>query len=283
MPSVGIVTDSSSDIPAAWTAALRIQIVPVYINFGLESLRDDPDEFPREAFYRRLVDPTEHHPTTAAPPPGEIAHVLANTLEWADHVIALTAPARLSGIHNAFRIAIEQLGAHRFTLLDSEMVSMGLGWQAVLAAELAQDRQPLATIVRAIEQARPRIHVWAAMNTLEYLRKSGRVSWAAATVGGLFNIKPIVEMGSSQVTSVGRARTAHRAFDQLVTLAMQAAPLDRLAIMHTNHPDGAYRLVEALHSVHPDTEIAIVEATPALGVHVGPQALGIALVRQAVV
>lgn len=278
MPHVRIVTDSSCDIPATWVDQLGIHVVPVYVNFGLESFKDTRDELPRAEFYRRL-EASDTRPKTSAPPPGEIAASLSDALSRADHLIALTAPARLSGIHNSFRIAVEQLGPERITLVDSEMVSMGLGWQAVVAAELAQQEVQPAAICTAIDEVRARIRVWAAMNTLEYLRRSGRVSWAAAMVGELFNIKPIVEMRASQVSSVARTRTSQRAFDHLVALAQKAAPLQHLAVMHTNHLAGAHQLVETLHNVHPDSEIAVVEATPALGVHVGPQALGIALIR----
>ena len=279
MTRILVMTDSTCDLPPEWVRRFDIRVVPTYVHFGQESLADDGVQLTRVDFYRRLAA-SPILPTTAAPPPGQTLEVMQKALADADHVIALTAPAALSGIYNTFRLAVEQIDPRRVTLIDSTLLSMGMGWQVVIAAEMAQAGATPAEIEAANRALCPRVDVWAALDTLEYVRRSGRVSWAAAMVGTLFQIKPVIRVHDSMVKSVTRVRTTQRAFQILVDLAHEAAPLDRLAIMHTNNPQGAQRLLAALTDVHPDNEIVMVEVTPVIGVHVGPNGLGLAVVRK---
>ena len=279
MPRILVMTDSTCDLPPEWVRRFDVRVVPTYVHFGMESLADDGVQLTRSEFYRRLpLSPIT--PTTAAPPPGQTLDVMRRALADADRVVALTAPAKLSGVYNTFRLAAEQADPERVTLIDSGMVSMGMGWQVVIAAEMAEAGASPADIERANRAIQPCADVWAALDTVEYLRRSGRVSWAAAMVGNLFQIKPIIRLHDSVVSSVTRVRTSHRAFDALVALAHEAAPLDRLAVMHTSNLDGAHRLLDALADIHPPNETVIVEATPVLGVHVGPNGLGLGVVRK---
>jgi DegV family protein with EDD domain len=279
MPRILVMTDSTCDLPLEWVQRFDVRVVPTYVQFGTESLADDGVQLTRSEFYRRLpLSPVT--PTTAAPPPGQVLEVMQQALRDADHVVALTAPAKLSGIYNTFRLAVEQTDPARITLIDSSMVSMGMGWQVVIAAEMAQAGASPADIERTNRTIQPCTDVWAGLDTVEYLRRSGRVSWAAAMMGNLFQIKPIIRLHDSVVSSVTRVRTSQRAFDALVALAHEAAPLDRLAVMHTSNLDGARRLLDALANIRPPNETVIVEATPVLGVHVGPNAIGLGVVRK---
>jgi DegV family protein with EDD domain len=172
-----VMTDSTCDLPPEWIRRFDIRVVPpIFID---QSLADDGVELTRPDFYRRLVS-SPVLPTSAAPPPGEVTEVMKQALSDAEHVIAITAPAALSGIFNTFRLAAEQTDPARVTLIDSGMVSMGMGWQVVIAAEMAQAGASAAEIETANRTIQPRADVWAALDTLEYVRRSGRVSWAAA-------------------------------------------------------------------------------------------------------
>ncbi|MBN1681551.1 MAG: DegV family protein [Anaerolineae bacterium] len=279
-----IIADSTCDLPSDWVRQLDVRIVPTYVNFGTESLADDGVELTRNAFYTRLVSSTDL-PTTAAPSLGLTRQIMKQALQDADLVIGITAPAKLSGIYNTFRLVAEQTDPSRVTLIDSGMLSMGMGWQIIAANEmLAQGLGPTEIKTR-LEAMQPYINVWAALDTMVYLRRSGRVGWAAAFVGDLLQIKPLIHLQKSVISSVTRVRTSQRAFDKLVELAQQAAPLERLAVLHTNNLDKAYRLTDALHDIRPDASssrynFAIVDVTPVIGVHVGPNGLGLALVRQ---
>ncbi|NLX09767.1 MAG: DegV family protein [Chloroflexi bacterium] len=279
MPRILIVVDSTCDVPPEWVRRFDVRLVPTYVHFGMESLADDGVQLTRQGFYERLAaDPL--HPTTAAPPPGGVMEVMARALDEAEHVIALTAPKELSGIYNTFRLAAEKLGPERVTLVDGRSTSMGLGWQVVVAGEMIEAGAAPDDIEAALLDMQPQIHVWAALDTIHYLRRSGRVGWATAMVGGLFQIKPVIHLYNAVVESVGRVRTAQRGFDLLADLARKAAPLDRLAVLHTVNLAGAQRLAEALKDIWPEAPLALVEATPVLGVHVGPNGLGLAIVKR---
>ncbi len=273
------MADSTCDLPPAWVERYDIRVVPTFVQFGQESLADDGHQLTRAGFYERIVD-TAVYPTTAAPPLGLTRSIMQQALADADHVIVWTAPARLSGIFNVFRLAAEQTDPERVTLLDSGMLSMGIGWQIVAAAELRAAGAAVREIVAANEQLQPYTDVWAALDTMQNLRRSGRVSWATAMVGNLLNIKPVIRFHDSTVSLIKRVRTRRSMFDTLVNLAYANAPLERLAVMHTSNLAGAQRLLETLQPIHPAHEPVIVEATPVIGVHVGPNGLGLAVVRQ---
>lgn len=280
MARILIMADSTCDLPPDLVRRFTIRIVPTYVQFGLESLADDGIQLTRTNFYKRLVTASPL-PTTSAPSLGETIEIMNRALQDADFVIGLTAPSNLSAIYNVFRLAASQTAPERVTVIDSRTLSMGFGWQVIMAAEMAEAGHSAQAIQQMLLSTQPRIHVWAALDTLEYVRRSGRVGWAAATMGELLQIKPIIHLYDGEVGYAMRVRTSHRAFQALVDLAHQAAPLDRLAIMHTANPDGAQRLSDALHTIHPAATPVIVEATPIIGVHVGPNGLGLAVVQKA--
>jgi DegV family protein with EDD domain len=274
------MTDSTCDLPQSWIARHDIRVVPTYVHFGLESLADDGVQLTRQDFYRRLSAASEL-PKTSAPPPGQVLDTMKQALADAEHVIAITAPAKLSAIFSTFRLAADQSAPERVTLIDSGTVSMALGWLVMLAAERAGAGASPSAISAEVRAAIPSADLWAALDTLEYVRRSGRVGWATALVGELFHIKPVIRLYDGVVSSVTRTRTAQRSLATLVELARGAAPLERLAVMHSNHPQGGQQLAEALSGITPAAEIVVVDITPVLGVHVGPKALGIAVLRKA--
>ena len=177
MSRILVMTDSTCDLPPEAVRKHDIRIVPTYVQFDQESLADDGVQLTREDFYRRLATESTL-PTTAAPSLGKTLEVLSGALRDADHVIAVCAPAKLSGIFNTFRLAAEQTDPSRVTLIDGNMVTMALGWQAVEAATMAQNGATPDEIKQRIIEMQPRTDVYAALDTFEYLRRSGRVGWA---------------------------------------------------------------------------------------------------------
>lgn len=274
--TIRLVTDSTCDIPAELVARWHISIVPAFVNYGGHSYADDGVALDREAFYAQMSH-LRPHPTTAAPPPAVAEPIVRQALAEADHVVILTAPANLSGIYNAVRLAASDLPSDRVTLLDSGMVSMGLGWQVLAAAEAAVTGD-LSQVLATISQVRARSKVYAALYSIEYLRRSGRVGWAAASVGDLLQIKPIVSIGEGVVAQTARARTFSRALDKLDELARAETPLARLAILHANNLDGVQELRARLGDFAPPDTLNVL-ANPAIGAHIGPGSVGFAAVR----
>jgi DegV family protein with EDD domain len=275
---IRFVTDSTSDIPADLARKHGIAVVPCFINFGTQSYADDGVEITREQFYERLAT-ARPLPGTAAPPPGLCERVIHEAFDGADHLIMLSAPANLSAINNSFRLGSSDLPQDRVTLIDGGTTGLALGWQVVIGAEVAEQTGDVDAVLNAIHSVQKHTTLLAALSTLEYLRHGGRVTRLAASFGTLLSIKPIVEVKEHDVHSVARVRTFGHAVDKLVELTHRFAPLDRLAVIHTNNHDGAEHLRERLADIAPPDTI-INNITPVLGVHAGPGALGVAPVSK---
>jgi len=277
--TIRFVTDSTCDIPPELIAKWKIGIVPAFVNYGGKSYADDGVELDRQVYYNQMPTMTAQ-PTTSAPSPGLAEQIIQRTFEGADHLVMLCVPARLSGIYNALRLGAAGLPQDRVTLIDSGTLSMALGFQVLAGAEAAAQTGDLSEVLDAIERARANEKLYATAETMEYLRRSGRVGWAAASVGQLLQIKPIISATEGSVESVARVRTFARAVDKLVELVQEQTPLDRLALLHANNRDGALEIKSRLGSIAP-TETYIINITPAIGTHIGPMALGVATLRKA--
>lgn len=275
---IRFVTDSTSDIPAHWIEQYRIGLVPAFINYGGNSYADDGVELIREEYYNKLAS-IRPFPTTSAPPPGLAEEVVKSTFEDADHLIIVTAASKLSGIYNTMRLAISSLPQERVTLIDSQTTTMGLGWQVVIGAEVAEKTGDPQQVQDAIYRVRDAQRVFAAIGTMEFLHRSGRVGWAAAGIGTLLQIKPVIEVKQGEVESIARVRTFARAVDELVRLTNEVAPLDRLAILYVTDEEGGHNLREQLGDIAPPDTV-FVRVNPAIGTHIGPSGLGVAPVQQ---
>jgi DegV family protein with EDD domain len=276
--TIRIVTDSTCDIPESTAAEHGIVVVPAYINMGDRSYLDGP-ELTRRDFYQQLPALSQP-PTTAAPSSGAFTQsyeLLAG--EGASAIVSIHVASKLSGVLNAARLGAEQAPSIKVELFDSEQVTMGLGLLAIVAAEMARAGCTLVEILAGLRDRVRRTHVFAVLDTLEYLRRSGRVSWAQFGVGTLLKIKPLVHVHAGEVEMLEKIRTHKRAIERLLELVAERAPLERLSLLHINAPDGAEILREqARHLFPPAGEPLAVEVTPAIGAHVGPGGLGIALI-----
>lgn len=273
---VKIVTDSTADIPDDWAQELEIGIIYDYINFGTQSLRDKLD-ISRTEFYERLTTSTEL-PSTASPGVGEFeeAYRQAGAPEVA--IVSVHPPSNLSALYNTAHLAAQSFPAGRVTVVDSGQLTMGMGWLVIAAARAAQAGASVARIVELVTAMKPRARVLAVLDTFEFLRRSGRLSWTQALVGTLLRIKPMIEVRDSAVLPLERVRTNRRALARLVELTEALGPLESLAILHSNRPRGADDLRLRLADLCPQEQVLTVDVTPVIGVHVGPRGLGIAAI-----
>jgi DegV family protein with EDD domain len=276
MRRVRIVTDSTADIPDDLAKDLEISVIYDYINFGTQSLRDKVD-ISRTQFYSRLSTEPEM-PTTASPSVGDFEKAYRDAGAPEVSIVSLHPPARLSALYNTAHLAAQSFPAGRVTVVDTGQLSMGMGWLAITAARAAQASASVAEIVELVTAMRPRARVFAALDTLEFLKRSGRVSWAQAVVGTLLRIKPMIEVYEGQILPLDRVRTSRRAMARLVELTEALGPLASLAILHTDWPDGADELGRRLAHLRPRDSVLTVDVTPVIGVHVGPRGLGIAAI-----
>jgi len=275
---LGIVTDSTSDIPAFLVEQHGIEVVPsILILEGKEYA--DGIGISRGEFYERLPS-LRTPPTTAAPSIGEFQTRYQRLFDnGCDHAISIHAASQLTTIINTARQAAREY-AGRVTCVDSGSLSLGLGFQVLAAAEMAESG--LRSALDAIESTRKRLQVNAALNTMEYLRRSGRVPGAVAALGGLLSIKPMIDLADGVVKAVGAVRTTHQADERMLNFLFANGQTERLAILHTNAENRARKFLNEVMqraSQLVPRDILMVNVTAVIGTHLGPDGLGFAAVR----
>ena len=273
---IALVTDSTSDVPAELAFRHGIEIVPALVVIRGRSYTDDGVDITREEFYNQIpfLNPP---PTTSSPSVGSFQERYDKLLRnGAEHVVSIHASNQLSGIFNAARLAAQEFG-NRVKVIDSEQLSLGLGFQVLLAAEAAAKGAILGEVISLVDSVRQRVRVAALLSTIEYVRRSGRVSWARAVIGSLLNLQPLIEFRHSTVIRLGQARTRTQGVLRLVETLNSWGPLERLAVLHTNAESAARELLEEVKSKVSIPPL-IVNVTTAIGTHVGPNGLGFAAV-----
>ncbi|MEW6568294.1 MAG: DegV family protein [Chloroflexota bacterium] len=268
-----VVTDSTSDIPPDEAEALSIEVIPALITVGGKSYRDGP-ELDRGELYRWM--PALKEPaTTAAPSPRAFESAYERLLaSGVESVLSMHISSKLSAMVNVARQAAAAFG-DRVHVFDSLQVSLGLGFQVMEAAAAALARQPFEAILRAARQARERARLVAMIDTLEYIRRSGRVSWLRAGLGELLKVKLLVTVADGVVQRIGEVRTRGRALEQLVEQVRAWGPMERLAVLHTAIPEEAAALAQRLRELSRRLPL-VVDVTTVIGTHVGPGSIGLA-------
>jgi len=274
---VKIVTDSTCDLPEEIIAALDITVVPLYINIGQRSYLDGID-MSRQEFYERLPD-FEDHPQTASPGPEMFRETYERVAEeGADEILSIHISISLSGTLNTAKLAAKATDAVPVTVFDSQQLSIGTGFLVEAAAKAAAAGQTLSEIVELLKEKAQRTHLFAALDTLEFLRRSGRMSWAVSKIGGILKIKPLLTMNDGD-PNVEQVRTSKRAVQRLIDKLTDLHPFEELALVHTNAPEKLKELRERARHLFPEGKEPIaVDVTPVIGVHIGPGAAGFACV-----
>jgi DegV family protein with EDD domain len=276
---IGMVTDSTCDIPSFLVEQYALEVIPCILAIDGKEYQDGKD-ITRDQFYRQL--PTlRTQPTTAAPSIGDFATRYDSLLgRGCDHVLSIHAAGALTSILNIARQAASDF-RERVTCVDSTSLSLGLGFQVLAAAEAAE--MGLQAALAAIESTRQRIHVSAALDTLEYLKRSGRVPATVAMLGGLLSIKPLIELTNAQVKAIGAVRTNSQAQERMSRFLLEGGSLERLAILHTSAESRAREFLKGIMqqaSQSVPRDILMVNVTTVIGTHVGPNGLGFAAVRK---
>lgn len=275
--NVAIVTDSTADIPNDLARQYDIHIVPNLLMIGDTTIQDDHN-FSRSEFYSQLplMNPI---PTTGTASVGTYQNLYRDLFsQGADHIISLHPAYRLSGILNAATTAAHDF-EHQVTVIDSQQISLGLGFQVLEAAKAVRQVEKLEQMLAHIQEVRKKIHLVAMLDTLEFLRRSGRVSWARAGLGSLLKIKPFLQVKDGLVNKFGETRTRRKGIERLINLIKELGALERLAILHSNAERDAQQLLQTL-GIHLPNPPMVVNVTTVIGTHVGPNGLGFAaLVR----
>ncbi len=274
MANVRIVTDSLADIPPAIAKELDITQVPCVVRFGDQEFHDRVDLTTAE-FYKRLVA-SEVLPSTSQPATGVFQEMYENVARQTNEILAIHTIASLSGIYNASRIAAQSLPNVRIELIDSQQVTMALGWLVILAARAAREGHSMEEIKQLVQEAIPRVHVIGALNTLEYAQRGGRLGKGAALIGTLLNVKPLISIVGGEVVPVENTRSQKRALERLVEIVLGSGPIQEIAVIHAAGEELAQKVKRLLTATLPADQIVMTETGPVLGTHVGPNAVGIA-------
>ena len=283
MSRVAIFTDSASDLDPGLAAAEGIGIVPLLVTFGSDTFKAGVEMSTAE-FWERMVAPDAPFPKTAASSPGEFKDAYeAAFAAGAEAIVSIHVSGTLSGTIKSAQIARDMLPDREIHVVDSLGASMAEGILARMGVELAAEGRTAAEIAEILESRTSDMRIYLALETLEYLKKGGRISGAQAAIGTLLSVKPIIRVRDGIVDTVDRVRTRTKARDRMIELICER-PIERLAILHTVSPDvEAFRdavLAQAPGGLDPaDVTIDVVGAS--VGPHLGPGCVGAAILYRA--
>jgi fatty acid kinase fatty acid binding subunit len=279
---VAVVTDSAADLDPDRAGSLGISVVPLIVSFGSDSYRSGV-ELTTEAFWARMTAPDAPFPKTAAASPATFKEAFeACFASGADAVVCVTVGSALSATHKSASVAAESLPDREIHVVDSKNASMGQGILAILATELAAHGVPADAIARTLEIRTDDVETVVVLDTLEYLRKGGRISGPQAAIGTILSVKPIIAVKDGMVETRDRIRTRSKARLRVVEY-LTALPIERMAVLHTLSPDlDSFReelLARAPGGIDP-ARVSVELVGPTVGAHLGPGALGGSVLRK---
>ncbi len=270
---IKVVTDSAADVPSELAQRLDITVLPCYIVFGSEVYRDGVDLTPRE-FYDKLAR-SPILPTTSQPPLGLFVETYQNLLQESEGIVSIHIASTLSGVFNAARVAADALSSAPIVVIDSQQLSMGAGWQVIMAAQAAQEGHTLAEVVSLIQTIQPRARAAAMLDSLEHVRRSGRISQVTALMGTALRIKPLLQIVTGEVAPVATVRTRGKALRRLADLMAAQGAFKELCVAHADAAEAAQEVVERLSTVYPRERLLICQVGAAVTTHLGLGAVGI--------
>jgi DegV family protein with EDD domain len=283
--AVAVVTDTTSYLPGDVAEANQIQLVSLYVVFGGERTVREADITDYDAFFEELRG-ADQLPTTSQPSLGDFMAVWEPLLARGDDVVSIHISGGISGTVQSAQQAAEQLeregkGGERVRVIDSATSAGGLGLVAIAAARAAAGGASLDDVVARANEAREGLKIWFAIDTLEFLKRSGRIGGASAWLGSALKIKPILTL-EYEMTPVERVRTSKRAFERMVDYARQrqSSGMNAWVVQHIQAADQAAALADRCREIFGHDAVFTSEIGPVLGAHTGPGLLGVGSVHE---
>ncbi|MHB8135632.1 MAG: DegV family protein [Anaerolineaceae bacterium] len=276
--SVRIVTDSTCDLPSKIIEEYGIRVIPLHIHVGLDDYLDGID-MSREVFYKNLPSFREQ-PTTAVPSTHKFRAIYSSLAdEGADEVLSIHISQSLSAIVNVAQTAANEMTNIPVTVFDSQQLSLGTGFAVLKAAELAHAGYSVNEILPVLEDQIKRTHVWAALDTLEFLKRSGRMNRVISSIGEFLQLKPILKMYAG-TSGVERVRTQKKAIERIREMLIKFSPFERIAFLHSGAVEQAKYLKAEISHLLPNSETWLEVINPVLGAHIGPGVVGFACITK---
>jgi DegV family protein with EDD domain len=271
--AVSVVTDSAADLSDELIAELGVTVVPLTIRFGSEEFVDRRDLTPAQFYERLAASPVL--PETAAPAPGAFDEAFRQAFDGgADAVICINLSSGLSATMQSAQNAARAHEGRDVRVIDSRSITWGLGSQVEAAARAAAAGASADEIEALVADMIPRTRVYGSLDTLENLKKGGRIGNAQALLGTLLSVKPLIDISSGVVEEAGKARTRSKALKGLAEKVAAAGPIENLAVMHGAAPD-LEEFLELLAAIHPRDQIHVGDIGATIGVHGGPRVMGV--------
>jgi DegV family protein with EDD domain len=267
---VKIICDSTGEIPEEIRKRYDITIVPLNVLFGAVSYQDGVNITPAQ-FYKMLVE-GKVHPTTSQPAPGLYVEAYQKLAKETDEILVLTLSAGISGTYESAMQAKQSVDSKlNIEIIDSRWTCAGLLLPTLKAARAAEQGMKLAEITKMVKDILPKIRVYMIFDTLEYLRKGGRIGAAKAWLGGILKLNPVLTLKDGVIHPVAQARGRAKAVDMLVDLMKKTGSPEEIVVEDATTPDELEDLVKRISSVFPNAKIIRTTVGPVIGVHAGPR------------
>lgn len=274
--TVKIVTDSVADIPAAVAAELGITVVPLNVVFGPQTYRDGID-ISTDEFYQRLAS-NRDLPTTSTPAVNAFTETYDRLADEADGILVITIGSKLSATGEAAKKAIEVMEKKcRVEVIPSEMAMMAEGLLVIAAAKAAKSGAKLDELAGLTRRNIPRAEIRLAFDTLEYLKRGGRIGKAQALMGSVLGINPVLGIKDGEVFPYGRERSRSKAIDHLYRFAAGFGKIEEMAVEDATTPDETEQFIGRLGAIYPKERIYRSKVSPVIGTNVGPRVIGVAV------
>ena len=274
MSRVKIVTDSSADMPPEVVEELGITVLPLTIHLGQKSLRDGVDITPAD-FVTRMAN-TLTSPTTTAPTQKQFEDIFVELTKGGGEVVAIHASSKLSSaFRNAQHAALPLLGRSKIIIVDSQLITVGLGMLVTAAGRAAARGESLEEVVKLVRGMIPRIYIGFFVETLDYLERGGRIGKAQAMLGNMLSIKPLLILEEGEIVALEKVRTRAKAIEKLVEFITEFTHIQKMVVLHGNTPQDVATLIEQTNLLMPNLDIAVDHYGPVTATHVGTDALGV--------
>lgn len=274
MSRVKIVTDSTADMPPEVIDELGITVVPLTIHLGSKTLRDGVDITPAD-FVQRM-DRASAPPKTTPPKQAQFDQLYAELTKGGGEVVSIHVSSKLSQTYrNAVRAATPLLGRSKIVVIDSQLITVGLGMLVTAAGRAAARGDSLDDVVRLVRGMIPRIYIGFFVETLDFLERGGRIGKAQAMLGNMLNIKPLLILEEGEIVALEKVRTRAKAIEKLVEFITEFTHIQKMVVLHGNTPEDVSTLIEQTNLLLPNLDISVDHYGPVTATHLGTDALGV--------